>query len=162
MTAVALKLQCDDINAGLLSDVVAVLEQAEERRMALTTLNMVIRRRGWGGWSGTQGWAPMCLRLGLYVYKGRTVQGKALTWVGLDQPSEEPIDEFIRRGFVVIGGDGRYYRRDRDRVGDRDDLFTSLRSRARVWVSFAWAVRTIRHQLDNDPCLQVGSTYHMR
>lgn len=159
MTAVALKLQCDDINAGLLSEVVTVLEQQDQRRMALTTLNLVIRRRGWGGWSGTQGWGPLCLRLGLYVYKGRTVQGKALTWVGLDQPSEEPMDEFITRGFVVMDGAGRYFRRDPD--PDRADAFTSLRSRARVWVSFAWAVRRIK-VLGGGAGLQVGSTYHMQ
>ncbi len=161
MTAVALKLQCDDVNEQLLSEVVTVLEQAEERRMPINTLQVTIRAKGWGGWSSRKGWPLLCLSMGLYVYKGRTPRGTSVTWVGLDQPSEEPVDAFITRGFVVIDGDGRYYRRDRDRVGDRDDLFTSLRSRARVWVSFAWAVRTIR-KLGSDLRLEVGSTYHMQ
>lgn len=159
MTAVALKLQCDDVNAQLLTEVATVLEQADQRRMALTTLHLVIRRQGWGGWSYPKGWGPLCLRLGLYVYKGRTVHGKAVTWVGLDQPSEEPMDEFITRGFVVIDDAGRYFRRDPD--PDRVDAFTSLRSRARVWVTFAWAVRRIK-RLGGGADLQVGSTHHMQ
>ena len=159
MTAVALKQQCDDPNAELRAEVVAILERTAERRMAGNTLHLAIRKKGWSGWSYPKGWGPVCLQLGLYVYKGRTVRGRAVTWVGLDQPSEVAPDEFLNRGFVVIDSAGRYYRRDQDR--DYQDEFTSLRSRARVWVSFAWAARRIA-ALGGDAHFEVGSTHHMR
>ena len=159
MTAVALNQQHSGPDAQLRADVIAVLKQTDARRMATSTLHLMIRKKGWGGWSYPNGWEPVCLRLGLYVYKGHTVRGRAVTWVGLDQPSEVAPDEFINRGFVVIDSAGRYYRRDQDCA--YVDEFTSLRSRARVWVSFAWASRRIA-AMGSDTRLQVGSTYHMR
>lgn len=158
MTAIALKMQSDDPNARLRADVVVVLERMGDRRMAINTLQIAMRGQGWGGWS-SRGWGALCLQLGLYVYKGRTERGVDVTWVGLDQPGEVPADEFVTSGFVVIDHQGRYYRRDQEH--GHQTLFTALRSRANVWVSFAWAARRIR-QLGGPAHFEVVSTRHMR
>lgn len=159
MPEVARKLQSDDPNAELCAAVVAVLRRQDERRMALNTLQTAMRGQGWGGWSSPRGWAPLCLQMGLYVYAGRTGTGAAVIWVALDQPGEIAIDEFATSGFVVIDSHGRYYRRDQ--VDPSFARFTALRSRARVWSGYAWAVRRIR-QLDSNGSFDIASTRHMR
>lgn len=159
MSNVALKLPCNGSHEALRVDVSAILDRRDGRRMPINTLHMVMRRKGWGGWSYPSGWAPLCLEMGFYVYKGRTATGVAVTWVGLDQPGEVPVDEFVATGFVLGTADGQYFRRDlRDGTGP---TYTALRSRARVWVSYAWAVRRIR-ELGTGTGLEVCSTHHMQ
>lgn len=159
MSNVALKLPSDGSTEALRADVAAILDGEDRRRLPINVLHLTMRRKGWGGWGWPKGWPLLCLEMGFYVYKGRTCRGVAVTWVGLDQPGEVAIDEFVSTGFVLADISGRYF--PRDRVDGASTPFTALRSRARVWVSYAWAVRRIR-ELGAGSGLEVCSTHHMR
>lgn len=144
----------------LWSDLLEVLEEAPDRRLAVCTLETRIRAKGWRGWRTPHGWVPMLVEMGFHIYPGRNARNNRVRWVSAEPPPKIELDEFERQGYILVRMEEPLRFCSRASVPGAVK-FGSERRLAKVWRDYGWAARYARNN-NLVWCTEVASTRHLR